>query len=416
MNLFPKDPPVHTRYSLLFKLFVVAGMVAVVLLFVIYTQSIISKLQGDAVRISGVYAKLWQLAASDATSGPEINVIFEEVIQKSNFPIIITDPNNIPQFWKEVDVAADDTTLQGRNMLTAILRKMDKGAEPIPIFYGEENKRIIHYLHYGDPPVVQQLQWMPFIEGIVVAVFIAIAIIVFRNIKRSEQRSIWVGMAKETAHQLGTPLSSLLGWLELIRMKGLHASAPNGDISSLNLSEITERMTNDVKRLERIANRFGQIGSMPELKPSDINQVIKEVIDYYSVRIPNHGKGVELRGEYGRVASVNVNIELISWVIENLIKNSLESINPKNGLIMIRTKPCEEDHCIKIIVTDNGRGIPARQQKRIFFPGFTTKKRGWGLGLTLARRIVEEYHRGKIKLVESIPYKRTAFEITLPST
>jgi len=134
MNLFPKDPPVHTRYSLLFKLFVVAGMVAVVLLFVIYTQSIISKLQGDAVRISGVYAKLWQLAASDATSGPEINVIFEEVIQKSNFPIIITDPNNIPQFWKEVDVAADDTTLQGRNMLTAILKKIDKGAEPNPIF------------------------------------------------------------------------------------------------------------------------------------------------------------------------------------------------------------------------------------------------------------------------------------------
>lgn len=397
-----------------FKLFLVAGMVLFVLSFVLYTQNIINGLKADAVRISRVYARLWQLAASDPSSGPEINVIFEEVIQKSNFPIIITDPDNNPQFWKEVGVPAGADDERSLAKLNRFLHKMDETHEPIPIYFGEGKKKIIHYLHYGDSPIVQQLRWMPFIEGAVVTVFIWVAILVFRNIKRSEQRSIWVGMAKETAHQLGTPLSSLLGWLELVRLKYSYMPNPSDTPESLNLFDITEKMLNDVRRLKKIANRFGQIGSIPELKLSDLNSIVKDVIDYYSMRIPDDGKGVVLKGEYGPVGMVKVNVELISWVIENLIKNSLEAIEFGKGSIVVKTTPCPENRSVKIEVTDNGRGIPAGQQKRIFFPGFTTKKRGWGLGLTLAKRIVEEYHRGKIKLAESIPGTRTTFEIILP--
>ncbi|MCP4632701.1 MAG: HAMP domain-containing histidine kinase, partial [candidate division Zixibacteria bacterium] len=336
--------------------------------------------------------------------------------QKSNFPIIITDPDDEPQFWKEVGIASGDTTAKAQKKLRNLLVDMDSSHEPIPIYFGEEEQRIIHFLHFGDPPVVKQLRWMPFIEGTVVAVFIWIAILVFRNIKRSEQRSIWVGMAKETAHQLGTPLSSLLGWLELIKMKFIGSPLFSDESENGGLPDITKKMLNDVKRLERIANRFGQIGSKPELKQSSINNVIRDVIEYYSQRIPNQGKGIELKGVYGEEVPVNINVELISWVIENLIKNSLEAINPIKGTITIKTSPSKENNFINITVADNGRGIPARQQKRIFYPGFTTKKRGWGLGLTLARRIVEEYHKGKIRLVESVPNRNTVIEIIIPTT
>ncbi|MBD3168986.1 MAG: two-component sensor histidine kinase [candidate division Zixibacteria bacterium] len=416
MEIFPKGSPAYTKYTLLFKLFLIVGMAGFVMVFVLYTQNIINGLKEDVVRISGVYARLWQLAASDPSSGPEINVIFEEVIQKSNFPIIITDPQNDPQFWKGVGIAADDTTMKSKDKLKTILAEMDKMYNPIPIYYGEDRKSIIHYLHYGDSPIVQQLRWMPFVEGAVVAAFVWIAIFVFRNIKRSEQRSIWVGMAKETAHQLGTPLSSLLGWLELIRMKIKEGDSPAAGLEEMNISDITDKMLSDVHRLEKIANRFGQIGSIPELKNADINKIVNEVIDYFTTRIPNQGKGVDLIGRYGEVKEVRVNDELISWVIENLVKNSLEAIKPDFGRIMVETKPCEDKNCVKLIVSDNGRGIPPRMQKRIFYPGVTSKKRGWGLGLTLAKRIIEEYHGGKIRLVESVPARRTAFEITLPAT
>ncbi len=409
------NSPIHTNYSLFFKLFVVAGMVVVVLLFVIYTQSIIDGLKKDVYRISGVYAKLWQLAASDESSGPEINLIFEEVIQKSNFPIIITDAENNPQHWKQVGIPSDDTTKAAEDKLRKILADMDASSQPIPIYYDKEDeKRIIHYLHYGYPPLVNQLRWMPFIEGAVVAIFIAIAIAVFRNIKHSEQRSIWVGMAKETAHQLGTPLSSLLGWLELIKMRGKSLPEQLYNDTQLNITEVSERMLSDVKRLERIANRFGQIGSMPELVTADINNVVRDVIDYFKIRVPNAGKGIILKGEYNKTLPVKINIELMSWVFENLIKNSLEAVNPKYGYISVKTSSNSENGCVKVVVTDNGKGIPARQQKRVFSPGFTTKKRGWGLGLTLAKRIIEEYHNGKIRLVESIPDKKTVFEVILP--
>jgi len=416
MKLFPRGSLLHTEYSFPFKLFLVFGMVVVVLLFVLYTQNIISGMKSDAVRISRVYAKFWQLAASDPSSGPEMNLIFEEVIQKSNFPIIITDPEGRPQFWKDVGVATSDTSPEAQAKLRKELEEMDKNSEPIPIYYDTAEKKIIHYLHYGYSPLVNKLKWMPIIEGIVVAIFIIIAIAVFRSIKRSEQRSVWVGMAKETAHQLGTPLSSLLGWLELIRMKSAYLPVEIDNLGKYNLGEVTDRMLGDVKRLERVANRFGQIGSIPELKPADINNVVGEVVEFYRLRVPDKGKRVLIEEEYGEIGEVNINVELMSWVIENLIKNSLESISPKQGKISIKTMLSDDRRCVKILIADNGKGIPPRKQNRIFLPGFTTKKRGWGLGLTLAKRIIEEYHKGKIKLVESIPNVKTVFEITLPSS
>jgi nitrogen-specific signal transduction histidine kinase len=397
--------------SFYFKAFLVFGIVLVALIFIIYTQLIVNQLRREIAETSRVYARLWQFAASEAATGAEINVIFEEIIEKSNFPIIVTDPQGRPSSWREVGVPPGDASSKAARRLTEIYKKMDSKRDPIPIYFGEP-KTIISYLHYGDSPMVEKLRVMPLIEGGVVVLFLLVAFISYHNLKKSEQHFIWVGMAKETAHQLGTPLSSLLGWLEIMKMK--HAGGKPEGLTTYQLEEIAERMRADIERLEKVANRFGQIGSVPELRLVDLNRTIREAVSYFHTRLPGRGRGVRIEEDYGEVPEVKVNPELISWVMENLIKNSLEVISPADGWIRISTSTSDDGERAQITVSDNGRGVPARKQSKVFLPGYTTKKRGWGLGLTLARRIVEEYHRGKIQLTESIPHRRTTFLVTLP--
>jgi hypothetical protein len=387
------------------------GMVAVVFLFVYYNQTIISGLKTDAVRVSSAYARLWQYAASEATSGAEINYIFEEIIKKANFPIIVTSPDGVPMYWT-VDISQNDTSAEARRKLADYMKKMDADYQAVPIYFGPQ-KTIIHYLHYGDSKLIRQLRYMPFIEVLVVGVFMVVGFIGFRNIKRSEQRSIWVGMAKETAHQLGTPLSSLMGWVELLKLKFNKSDfdLPNEN-TKVNFDDIVERVQSDLRRLDRIATRFGQIGSVPELELENVNRPVADVVSYFRLRLPGEGKGVEIIEQYADIPDININRELIAWVVENLIKNSLEAVNPRAGEIVIKTD-CKNNKVI-VSISDNGRGISSSDQRMIFAPGFTTRRRGWGLGLTLARRIIEEYHQGKIWLEKSEPNVKTEFKIELP--
>ncbi len=399
----------YVGYSAFFKGFLIFGMISVISLFIYFNQSIVSGLRADAARVSQAYARLIQYGASEATDPAVIDFIFENIITKVNFPIVVTDRTGFPVAWT-VDIAPSDTTLHSRNRLLEQIKEFDEQNPPIRISSGDE---IISILHYGDSNLITMLQIIPVIEIPVVGIFILIAFIGFRHIQQSEQRSIWVGMAKETAHQLGTPLSSLIGWVELLKLKydegriKFEGSGPESDFDG-----ITTKMLSDLNRLDRIATRFGQIGSIPELEERDLNAITKEVVEYFKARIP--AKGITITEKYGDIPSVKINTELISWVIENLVKNAMESTNPKTGIISIKTDYDSGHKKAVIIVEDNGKGVPASEQKKIFAPGFTTKKRGWGLGLTLARRIVEEYHGGKIKLKYSDPGIRTAFGIELP--
>ncbi len=377
------------------KVFLIWGAVVIVIGFLAYAQWLAHKLREDGIRVSHTYARLWSLAVSGRVTDKDVNFIFEEIIEKSNFPIIMTDPQGQPKFWRGVGISWRNPSKEDLDRLKRMVKEMDSAHPPVPISIEEKP---LGKFHYGDSWIVNQLKWMPFVGVGVVGLFLLVGLIGYRNIKRGEQRSIWVGMAKETAHQLGTPISSLWGWLELL--KGKEKGAPS-------TSEIIGEMEGDVARLSRIASRFGQIGSPPELKSIEILPLLRDIVGYFRNR---SSQKVEILEDYGALGSVRGNRELLFWAVENLIKNSLDSLRGKGGKITVSAGM--EKGRVHIRVRDEGKGIPSRLRGKVFTPGFTTKKGGWGLGLTLAQRIVEEYHRGKLSLVQSSP-TGTTFEISL---
>jgi signal transduction histidine kinase len=246
--------------------------------------------------------------------------------------------------------------------------------------------------------------------AIVFSTFLIGGFLSYRRIKMCEQTSIWGGLAKETAHQLGTPISSLMGWLEF-------SIEHNKQKADQTAAEIYENMRNDLVRLQGITERFGKIGSQPQKTLIDVNSVIADVVTYFQKRLPNRSKRVEIHAVTRSLPEIMANADLLQWVFENLIRNSLDAIDKETGLIEIIPRLNEQSwprgRQIVILYRDNGKGIARKDRHKIFQPGMTTKKHGWGLGLTLAKRIIEEYHHGQIRLVETSP-RGTTFEITLP--
>jgi signal transduction histidine kinase len=222
----------------------------------------------------------------------------------------------------------------------------------------------------------------------------------FSHVRRNEQSNLWVGMAKEAAHQLGTPISSMLGWIEMLRLKG-------GDTSQ----RVANELERDVKRLERVASRFSKIGSRPVLEQTHLAPVIVSVCDYMSQRV-SADTGPRLTANIPDDLSAPLNTELFEWVIENLLKNSLDAIEGDEGRIEVEA--WQEGQSVLVDIKDNGKGIELVNSKNIFRPGYSTKKRGWGLGLSLAKRIVEDYHGGVLSLASTKPGEGTTFRIRLP--
>ena len=260
-------------------------------------------------------------------------------------------------------------------------------------------------LHYGDPAFLSLIVWLPVMEFLVIAILIVIGFIGLMSITRAEQRSIWVGMAKETAHQLGTPISSIDGWLELLKSERDEAL----------VNQAVEEIGTDVARLSRVAARFSNIGSRPELQPLDISNVLEEVLAYFRKRVPKQGLSIELAADLNHLKPVNGNRELLNWAFENLIKNALAAIENRTGKIMVRGSMSKDFSTVVLDFADNGKGIPPGIQDRIMKPGFTTKKRGWGLGLSLVKRIIEDYHGGSIFLLESRLNEGSIFRVVLPA-
>ncbi len=395
---------VSSRFTTYFKIFLIFGVVAIGGVFVYYTQDVIADIQANEAEIAQTYTKIWALVASDSVSGPVTSVLFDEVILKSNFPIVVTDSVGNPLFWKEVpgldQADADPRTLE---RVRRYVEELDKKKGEIPIYI---DSVVIYNLYYGDTALIGKLRVIPIVEMGLFIGFVFLALVGFQHIRRSEQRSIWVGMAKETAHQMGTPITSLLGWIDLLK------SGRESETFSRN--DIYSRIESDVARLETVANRFGRIGSIPKLEPLEINRITGDVINYFRQRLPHGGSGVRLHFDPGEELTVNLNEDLYRWVIENLIKNSLEAVDSRSGQITVRTYRENGSKNIKVEVADNGRGIDPHDARRVFRPGYTTKRRGWGLGLSLARRIIHDYHKGTIVLASGEQGKGARFVITLP--
>ena len=271
---------------------------------------------------------------------------------------------------------------------------LDSGEKPI------EGTGYAQYIYWFNSPLLNYIKLFPYVQGLLVGLYIALGYVMFSSSRRSEQNRVWAGMAKETAHQLGTPISAIVGWIEVL--KDTYTDNP-ADL------DIFEEMRKDVDRLELVAERFSKIGSEPILTEMDIFAELEEVRDYFIRRSPSK-VGFDFKSPEHPVVA-NINKHLFAWVIENLVRNALDAMDGK-GTITCRIYG--QKNQVFIELSDTGHGIPQSQFKTIFKPGYSTKKRGWGLGLSLVKRIVEEYHKGKIYVKSSKPFEETTFCIILP--
>ncbi len=316
--------------------------------------------------------------------------ISETVMSTAAAPVILTDStrsrvvehNNIDSL-----VMADTTRLLER------ITEMAQANPPIEVNLAGRGK---HFILYDESRIVTQLRYYPYVMFGIIGLFLLVSYALFSLFRNAEQSQVWVGMAKETAHQLGTPLSSLMAWVELLKSNGTDASAVN-------------EMKKDVDRLEVITERFSKIGSAPELVPEKLYHTLRATVLYLRPRLPARAR-IEVNMPPDPEATAPLNRALFSWVLENLIRNAVDAMEG-DGSITIDIAP--EGGVTHVDVTDTGKGIPASQLRTVFEPGFTTKKRGWGLGLSLSKRIIEQYHGGRIFVKKSAPGKGTTFRISL---
>ncbi len=394
------------RVKVNFKAFLFLVGIALVISGIWYSQNLVSVLQKKTAEFVKFRIKLLEVSLNNPQANTDIDFLFNEVIQNADYPLIYTDTENNPRSWRNISPQIDNKPIEEFTRSDSILlfnalEKIKKENPPIPIKY--QNKIVLGYYYYGYPEVLYKLRMFPYMAIAAALLFGLVGYIGFSYIKKSEQQFIWVGMAKETAHQLGTPLSSIAGWVELLKI--------NDGIKDTALSEIE----NDLQRLNKIANRFSKIGSRPTLKPQALQPIIQDVVDYFNRRLPNTHKKIHLSTHFPQQEILaNLNEDLFSWVLENLIKNAIDSVAPQaEGHIEISLSLNIEKNQIFIDIKDNGRGIVSQHRRNIFKPGFSTKQRGWGLGLSLAKRIVENYHGGRLFLKETRPNKGSTFRIVL---
>ncbi len=411
----------------LLKAYLFLGAFILLGISIAYTYTLTNRMKENSRALSELFAEFCGVTTFAAIESPDLREAFERVIKPSNFPMVLTDREGRPFVWRGIDVAdtIDVRTLAAvdpRNPppgpIAKIIEKtkaFDRRNVPVPI-RRPGDKTIFGYVHYGEPGLIQQLRWIPFIQLLVLFVFVGLGYIGYRSIKTSEQRSIWIGLAKETAHQLGTPISSLLGWVELLGERGEQERRPEGTVVVEDgfFREVIEEMQSDAERLQKVAMRFGQVGSLPRLEPQDLAPIVSEAIRYYRRRLPNLRKDVEIRERYDLVPPVNVNKELIEWVVENVLKNAIDATDSRHGVIEVELARRRETETVEVRITDQGKGMTPREVRQVFTPGFSTKQRGWGLGLTLAKRIVEDYHGGRIWVERSQPGKGSTFVIAFP--
>jgi hypothetical protein len=355
----------------------------------IYTNSLVKELRLEEEKKVSIWAKAQERLA-EAESEEELDFYYSIVEGNKTIPVILEGVDGSIIAHRNLD------SLKSRNpeYVKNLLNEMKGGFEPIPIKIAEEE---YSYLYYSDSYLLIKLRNYPFYQLAIIFLFLLVSYFAFKNSQKAEQNKVWVGLAKETAHQLGTPISSLMAWTELLDSDNAHAN-----------KETYREMRKDLKRLNTVTERFSKIGSPPVLQRTNINEVIFQTIEYMKTRSPKSVKYIfHARPEE---IYVNLNVPLFEWVLENLCKNSIDAMDG-GGQIKFTIRQLKDK--VVMDVSDTGGRIPKGNFKSIFNPGFTTKKRGWGLGLSLVRRIIRNYHKGQIFVRESIPNEKTTFRIML---
>jgi signal transduction histidine kinase len=367
--------------------------------YLVYTQRIVTALRADAETFAELFDAVYE-AAADPDADLETSLFeIQGILEAQRIPIVVSGPRDTVLDVRDLPFEADIETLEGQARVRTYARRLDARRPPIGDPTGQ-------HLHFGDPPEIRNLVWIPWLQagGLLLTVLIGFGVI--RTQRRAEAERAWTSMARELAHQLGTPISSLQGWLEVMRI-------PETDRpGSLGESEVADALEEDLHRLERISHRFELIGREPELEPMQVRELVRELEGYLTARLPRLGRGVKLRMDVDDdLPHIKGNGVLLAWALENVVKNSLDALAGTGGRIELRAYAANQYVAVRI--SDTGPGVDPEVRSRIFDPGVTTKPSGWGVGLALSRRIVEGVHGGRIELLEGAAEGAT-FVIYLP--
>ncbi|PIF00937.1 MAG: ATP-binding protein [Paludibacter sp.] len=363
--------------------------IAIMSISTIFTNRLARQLSVEETKKVEIWSEATrQLILADEKT--DISFLLTIIEDNTTIPVIMNDEKGNILSFRNIKTPKENPDEYIKKQLEEI--KVER--EPLVVDLG---KGVKQYIYYDESSLLKQLQIFPYVQLIVVGLFFIIIILVFSSSKRAEQNRVWVGLSKETAHQLGTPISSMLAWSELLKLK--YPSEP-----------LILDMEKDVSRLGVIADRFSKIGSKPNLKPTSIQSALENAVQYIRSRSSESIK-IAMHIEEKDNVEVNLNIPLFEWVVENICKNAIDAMQGSGNLDIYTSK---KENKLRIDIQDTGKGIERNMYKTIFSPGFTTKQRGWGLGLSLAKRIIEEYHKGKIFVKESEINVGTTFRIILP--
>jgi signal transduction histidine kinase len=330
-------------------------------------------------------------------------ISFQQFIKKIDYSIVVTDRNKIPLYWRNIDLPENKSYAELSFSEQSQLNKRTLSMYEIPITNDSDS---LGYAYFTTSTSLSRIRYLVYVELLLMVLIVMFGLYGLMLLKRTEKDSLWVGLAKETAHQFGTPITSLMGWVDYLK------AHPNGFKTEAEYAQFIEWMTADLEKLKTVASRFGKVGSTIKLVPGDLKQILTDLVEYYRERLPHQGSRIEIH-LISKIegAKALVDLDLIKWTLENLIKNCIDAIGQKGGNIIITASV--KTPWVYIHVMDEGKGIPRSMWKKIFDPGTTTKTRGWGLGLSLAKRIIEEYHQGRIRVLESTVGEGTTFEIML---
>ena len=378
------------------KIVLVIAAVCIAVISLIVSHFLVRDLSKEERNKMEVWAEAMR-SLNTADESTDLNLVLKVINENHTIPVVVTDTNGAVTVFRNLNVNGKEMAyVDSLALATKLAGKLLRDGKVIRIELDDSLHKDHINVCYDDSVLIKRLSAWPYVQLGVVMLFVVIAIFALLTSKRAEQNKVWVGLSKETAHQLGTPISSLMAWTEILK-----ENYPN--------DELIPEMGKDVLRLQLIADRFSKIGSLPEPVPSSLNTVMDNVINYMDRRIPNN---VQILKEFPENdVVVKINDSLFEWVIENLAKNAVDAMNGAPGPITLHVEDTDKKAVIDVI--DTGKGIKKKDVSNVFRPGFTTKKRGWGLGLSLAKRIVEEYHEGKIYVKNSEIGRGTTFRIEL---